>query len=40
MLRKSLLQTVALIIFLFANAVPALASTCGETITVQRGDTL
>ena len=25
---------------LFASATPALASTCGDTVTVQRGDTL
>ena len=43
MLRKSLFGSIVILftlIFLFANASPALASTCGDTVTVQRGDSL
>ena len=43
MLRKSLFGSIVILftlIVLFANASPALASTCGDTVTVQRGDTL
>jgi len=43
MLRKSLFGSIVILftlIVLFANASTALASTCGDTVTVQRGDTL
>jgi LysM repeat protein len=43
MFRKPLFKSVILIfalLVLFVNATPALASTCGDTVTVQRGDTL
>lgn len=43
MLRKQLFGSIVILItllVLFANAAPALASTCGDTVTVQRGDTL
>jgi len=43
MLRKSLYIMFAILltfVVLSANATPALASTCGETVIVQRGDTL
>ena len=36
---KSIIAVIALLV-LFANTTPALASTCGDTVTVQRGDTL
>lgn len=43
MLRKSLFGSVVVVLILlalFVFATPALASTCGDTVTVQRGDTL
>lgn len=43
MFRKPLFRSIVILftlLVLFANAVPALASTCGDTVTVQRGDTL
>jgi LysM repeat protein len=43
MLRKSLIGSVVVVLILlalFVFATPALASTCGDTVTVQRGDTL
>jgi LysM repeat protein len=43
MIRKPLFFPVAILFslfFLFANVTPTLASTCGDTVTVQRGDTL
>ena len=43
MLRKPFFKSFVVLftlLVLLANAVPALASTCGDTVTVQRGDTL
>lgn len=42
-LHKPLFESIVILFILlalFANAAPAQASTCGDTVTVQRGDTL